>query len=68
MRRDLIIFVGNVNLCPQPIMLVCTLKKQGVEDLLDFTVVMLQRLYTEPAKLQLAIDRGSWRFPSPSAV
>lgn len=33
-----------------------TLGKKDAEDLLDFTEVLLERIYTEPKKLQLAED------------
>jgi hypothetical protein len=31
-----------------------TLKKEDAEDILDFTVALLSRLYTEPERLRLA--------------
>lgn len=38
-----------------------TLGKADAEDLLDFTRSLLERLYTEPAKLRLAMERRSQR-------
>lgn len=38
-----------------------TLTKADAEDLLDFTVALLQRLYTEPATLKLAQERRAAR-------
>ena len=34
-----------------------TLKKEDAEDLLDFTYALLERIYTEPKRLQLAKER-----------
>lgn len=42
-----------------------TLTKPDVEDLLDFTVLLLERLYTEPMRLQLAQDRRNKRRGNP---
>jgi hypothetical protein len=42
-----------------------TLSKQDAEDILDFTFVLLERLYTEPERLKLAqIRRDARRTPS----
>ena len=38
-----------------------TLTKIDAEDILDFTVALLERLYTEPAKLELAKERRAAR-------
>jgi hypothetical protein len=38
-----------------------TLKKADAEDLLDFTLALLTRLFTEPKKLQLAAERRQQR-------
>jgi len=38
-----------------------TLTKQDAEDLLDFTVSLLERLYTEPERLRLAKERREQR-------
>jgi hypothetical protein len=38
-----------------------TLKKEDAEDLLDFTVALLERLYTEPERLRLAAERRAQR-------
>jgi hypothetical protein len=38
-----------------------TLKNEDADDLLDFTVELLERLYTEPAKLKLAEERRKAR-------
>ena len=38
-----------------------TLKKEDAEDLLDFTVALLERIYTEPGKLNLAFERRNRR-------
>lgn len=38
-----------------------TLKKEDADDLLDFTTQLLERLYTEPAKLKLAEKRRKAR-------
>jgi hypothetical protein len=38
-----------------------TLKKEDAEDLLDFTVALLQRLFTEPRRLEIAKDRRAER-------
>jgi hypothetical protein len=38
-----------------------TLKKADAEDLLDFTIALLERLYTEPARLRLAEKRRQER-------
>jgi hypothetical protein len=37
------------------------LNAQDAEDLLDFTVALLERLYTEPKRLELAIERRAAR-------
>jgi hypothetical protein len=43
-----------------------TLTKEDAEDLLDFTVALLERIYTEPKKLELAEQRREQRrAPSP---
>ncbi len=34
-----------------------TLKKVDAEDVMDFTVALLERLYTEPERLRLAKER-----------
>lgn len=38
-----------------------TLKKEDAEDLLDFTVALLERMYTEPERLRLAKERRDRR-------
>lgn len=38
-----------------------TLTKEDSEDLLDFTVALLERLYTEPERLRLAKERRQTR-------
>lgn len=38
-----------------------TLKKEDAEDLLDFTIALLERLYTEPERLRLAKERRDQR-------
>lgn len=38
-----------------------TLSKEDVEDLLDFTFVLLERIYTEPERLRLAKERREKR-------
>jgi hypothetical protein len=38
-----------------------SLKKTDAEELLDFTVALLERMYTEPEKLRLAKDRRDSR-------
>ena len=38
-----------------------SLKQEDANDLLDFTVVMLERLYTEPERLRLAKERREMR-------
>lgn len=38
-----------------------TLKKSDAEDLLDFTTALLERIYTEPTRLQLALERRETR-------
>jgi hypothetical protein len=38
-----------------------TLKKEDAEDLLDFTEVLLERIYTEPMRLKLAQERRERR-------
>ena len=37
------------------------LTEQDAEDLLDFTVALLERLYTEPKRLELAVARRAAR-------
>ena len=37
------------------------LTAQDAEDLLDFTVALLERLYTEPKRLELAVARRAAR-------
>ena len=37
------------------------LQEQDAEDLLDFTVALLERLYTEPKRIELAIARRAAR-------
>ena len=37
------------------------LDKAGAEDVLDFTTVLLERLYTEPKRLELAEERRETR-------
>ena len=41
-----------------------TLTKEDAEDLLDFTVALLQRVFTEPKQLELATKRREKRRPS----
>jgi hypothetical protein len=43
-----------------------TLKKEDVEDLLDFTAAVLTRLYTEPERLRLAKERRDTRRVQPT--
>jgi hypothetical protein len=43
-----------------------TLKKEDAEDLLDFTYALLERIYTEPKRLQLAKERRLARRESKS--
>lgn len=43
-----------------------TLTKAESEDLQDFTVALLERLYTEPSRLQLAKERRDARRAAPS--
>lgn len=43
-----------------------TLEKAGAEDLLDFTTLLLERLYTEPARLQIAQQRRTARRQPPA--
>lgn len=38
-----------------------SLKQADAEELMDFTVILLERLYTEPARLQLAKERRAAR-------
>lgn len=38
-----------------------TLKKEDAEDLLDFTMALLERLFTEPARLKVAQERRAAR-------
>ena len=38
-----------------------TLKKEDAEDLLDFTVALLERIFTEPGKLEIARKRRDQR-------
>lgn len=38
-----------------------TLKKPDAEDLLDFTTALLERMFTEPAKLKAAKERRDQR-------
>ncbi len=38
-----------------------TLKREDAEDLLDFTIMLLERIYTEPARLKLAKARRDSR-------
>lgn len=38
-----------------------TLRREDAEDLLDFTYVLLERIYTEPVRLQLARQRREQR-------
>jgi Domain of unknown function (DUF4145) len=42
------------------------LGKADAEDLLDFTLVLLERLFTEPKRLELALNRRNMRRESPS--
>lgn len=42
-----------------------TLNKVDAEDLLDFTVALLERMYTEPARLRLAKQRREERRAKP---
>ena len=39
------------------------LKKEDAEDLMDFTIAMLERLYTQPEKIRLAGERRKQRRP-----
>ena len=39
----------------------CSLSEQDAEDLLDFTVALLERLYTEPRRLEIARERRDAR-------
>jgi hypothetical protein len=41
-----------------------TLEKADAEDLLDFTVAVLERLYTEPARVRIATERRAVRRQS----
>ena len=43
-----------------------TLEKEDAEDLLDFTYELLERIYTEPMRVQLAQERGLARRKSKS--
>lgn len=45
-----------------------TLGKDDAEDMLDFTVALLERLYTEPRQLQLAKERREKRRDKPESV
>ena len=38
-----------------------TLEKDDAQDLLDFTVALLERIYTEPKKLEIALERRQQR-------
>jgi hypothetical protein len=42
-----------------------TLKREDAEDLLDFTVQLLERMYTEPERLRLAKGRRDKRRETP---
>lgn len=42
-----------------------TLKKENAEDLLDFTIALLERIYTEPKRIQLAQERRMARRAKP---
>ena len=42
-----------------------SLKKEDAEDLLDFTIALLERLYTEPERLRLAKERRQGRRAQP---
>lgn len=42
-----------------------TLTKEEVDDLLDFTTVLLERMYTEPARLRIAKERREERRKPP---
>lgn len=44
-----------------------TLKKEDAADLLDFTVALFERMYTEPTRLELAKERRSKRRASQEA-
>jgi len=43
-----------------------TLRKQDAEDMLDFTYAMLERLYTEPKRIELAKERRAARHKDTS--
>ena len=45
-----------------------TLTKAEAEDLQDFTVALLERLYTEPERLRLARERRDARRAGPEAI
>jgi hypothetical protein len=42
-----------------------TLKRSDADDLLDFIVAMLERMYTEPERLRLAKERKEARRTGP---
>lgn len=42
-----------------------TLSREETEDLLDFSVTLLERMYTEPARLRLAKERREERRATP---
>jgi hypothetical protein len=43
-----------------------TLKKPDADDLLDFTIALLERMYTEPERLRLARERRESRRGKPA--
>jgi hypothetical protein len=43
-----------------------TLKQPDAEDLLDFTIALLERIYTEPERLRLARERRDSRRGKPA--
>ena len=45
-----------------------SLKKEDAEDLLDFTVALLERMYTEPERLRLAEQRRQGRRAAPTGT
>lgn len=44
-----------------------TLGKPDAEDLMDFTSILLERLYTEPKRLELAAERRTLRHSAPTS-
>ncbi|MBI3370532.1 MAG: DUF4145 domain-containing protein [Betaproteobacteria bacterium] len=45
-----------------------TLSKEDADDLLDFTIALLERMYTEPERLRLAKERRESRRKPPSSI